>query len=225
MVDRLDSKCLILFDYDGVLVDSLPFNLSVVAEVLSLLGYKDFPSVDYCKIADCISLEEWARRIDMAETHLEPFVSQTHQHFTAGAPGLPLFEGVLQLLESLSAEHQLGVITGNISSAAREFLSKHGVAHHFSEIVGVETLGTKSEKISKFAARLGYPLDRVFYVGDAGTDVQQGKAAGVRTVAVTWGFQGRERLLREAPDHLVDSVAELGNIFLPRNRVEHTAFF
>lgn len=35
----------------------------------------------------------------------------------------------------------------------------------------------------------GYSLDKVFYIGDAGTDVQQGKAAGVKTIVVTWGFQ------------------------------------
>ena len=187
--ERFDSKCLILFDYDGVLVDSLPYNLKVVAEVLVGLGYREFPTVAYCESAECISLEEWGKRIGMSDEHVGPFVEQSHQRMTSGAAGLALFDGMLESLESLSAEHELGVITANTASAAIAFLSRHGAASLFSEIIGADTAGAKSVKILKIAADLGYPLERVYYVGDAGTDIQQGHAAGVKTIGVTWVFR------------------------------------
>lgn len=222
--ERFDSKCLILFDYDGVLVDSLPYNLKIVAEVLEGLGYREFPTAAYCASAECISFEEWGKRIGMSEAHYKPYLETILQRTTSGAAKLPLFDGVLELLESLRAEHELGVITANTASAATAFLSQHGAAELFSEIVGVDTPGAKSVKILKIAADLRYPLERVYYVGDAGTDVQQGKAAGVKTIGVTWGFQSRERLEQERPDYLVHSPEELANIFLPRNRNRPNAF-
>ncbi len=224
MFERFDSKCLVLFDYDGVLVNSLSHNLKVVEEVLAELGYSDFPTVQYCRDAACISFEEWGRRIGMQEAHFEPFLAGVHQRCSEGAAGLPLFDGVRELLEALSAEHVLGVITANVVTAASAFLAKHGVAQFFAEIVGVETPGNKASKILRLAATLGFPLERVYYVGDAGTDVQQGREAGVKTVSVTWGFQGRARLEQERPDYLVDTVTELANIFLPLNRVKPNAF-
>jgi phosphoglycolate phosphatase len=44
-------------------------------------------------------------------------------------------------------------------------------------------------------------------VGDSDFDIQAGKGAGVRTVAVTYGFRGRESLT--GADFLIDSMAQL----------------
>lgn len=46
------------------------------------------------------------------------------------------------------------------------------------------------------------------------SDIRHGKAAGVRTVAVTWGYQKRHTLEQEKPDFVVDSPDELLNVLL-----------
>jgi pyrophosphatase PpaX len=58
--------------------------------------------------------------------------------------------------------------------------------------------------------RLGASADDAVYVGDSPFDIQAAKAAQVGSVAVTWGrIHSRERLEREAPDAVVDTVEEL----------------
>ena len=48
------------------------------------------------------------------------------------------------------------------------------------------------------------------YVGDSPFDIDAGNAAGVRTVAVSWGgIHARERLEAEHPDAVVDTAEEL----------------
>ena len=48
------------------------------------------------------------------------------------------------------------------------------------------------------------------YVGDSPFDVMAAKAAGMHSIAVTWGrIHDRERLEREAPDAVVDTAEEL----------------
>ena len=46
-------------------------------------------------------------------------------------------------------------------------------------------------------------------VGDAEIDVQCGKAAGTKTVAVTMGYRSKEELQKESPDYLIDGLLEL----------------
>jgi phosphoglycolate phosphatase len=48
-----------------------------------------------------------------------------------------------------------------------------------------------------------------FYIGDTVGDIKEARAAGVWTVAVTWGWHSRERLLAARPDFLVDTPEEL----------------
>lgn len=46
-------------------------------------------------------------------------------------------------------------------------------------------------------------------IGDAISDLREGRAAEVKTIAVTWGFQDRSLLANEEPTHLVDQPEEL----------------
>ena len=57
--------------------------------------------------------------------------------------------------------------------------------------------------------QLGVTADEVWYVGDSVQDVETAHAAGVRCVAVTWGFQDADRLAAAQPTLLADNAEEL----------------
>jgi phosphoglycolate phosphatase len=61
-------------------------------------------------------------------------------------------------------------------------------------------------------ARFQIGRDRTYYIGDTAGDIREARAAGVRTVAVTWGWHSRERLAATQPDFLVDTPEELLSI-------------
>jgi phosphoglycolate phosphatase len=46
-------------------------------------------------------------------------------------------------------------------------------------------------------------------IGDAVSDIREGKRAGVRTAAVTWGYQAEAVLAAERPDRIVHRIAHL----------------
>jgi pyrophosphatase PpaX len=57
---------------------------------------------------------------------------------------------------------------------------------------------------------MGVRPDEAAYVGDSPFDIRAAKAAGMRSVAVTWGrIHDRSRLEREHPDAIVDTAEEL----------------
>ena len=49
----------------------------------------------------------------------------------------------------------------------------------------------------------------VLYAGDSGVDMDTARAAGVRSVGVTWGFRDRAELYEHGADHVVDRPGEI----------------
>ena len=59
------------------------------------------------------------------------------------------------------------------------------------------------------AQLLGAEPSACLYVGDSPFDMQAGRDAGCKTVAVTWGMFSRDTLAAEHPDFMVDTFEEL----------------
>ena len=55
--------------------------------------------------------------------------------------------------------------------------------------------------------------EECLYIGDTGTDMKTGKAAGMYTVGVLWGFRDRQELVRDGADCVIADAAELADIF------------
>ena len=56
-------------------------------------------------------------------------------------------------------------------------------------------------------------LEEVIYIGDEDRDIIAAKRVGVKVIAVTWGYNSKEKLMKEKPDCLVSSPKELEKIF------------
>ena len=78
--------------------------------------------------------------------------------------------------------------------------------------------------IIKIAQRIGIPLatigeafgvlpEECMYLGDSGTDMQTGKAAGMYTVGVLWGYREKEELLKNGADALVESPEDILDLY------------
>lgn len=65
------------------------------------------------------------------------------------------------------------------------------------------------------ARRLGVDPGRCVYVGDATVDVRAAHAAGMASVAVTWGAGSRSELSAAGAGQVVDDVAALRAVLLP----------
>lgn len=59
---------------------------------------------------------------------------------------------------------------------------------------------------------LGINPEECLYIGDTGTDMQTGKAAGLYTIGVLWGFRGREELEENGADAIIMHPAEILDI-------------
>ena len=62
------------------------------------------------------------------------------------------------------------------------------------------------------AKKLGVDYKECLYVGDSEVDVVTGKNAGVKTIAVTWGFRTKEELMIAGAEYMIDKAEKLQEI-------------
>lgn len=112
------------------------------------------------------------------------------------------------LLAALRARGlRLGVATNDSEVPARQHLANHGITDCFDFIAGYDSgFGAKPGPgmCLAFARQLGLQPDRVAMVGDSRHDLEAGRAAGMRTVAVLTGIAKRDELAPHADIVLTD---------------------
>ncbi|MRR38616.1 HAD family hydrolase, partial [bacterium] len=119
------------------------------------------------------------------------------------------FTGLIPVLAEMKKRHGLVIISSNSSFAIRLMLAKFGFAPYFDDILGADFNFSKIEKILYAKGHYGTNSGHTFYVCDTAGDVREAREAGVKTVAVTWGWHPRSRLERALPDVIVDDPKQL----------------
>ena len=123
---------------------------------------------------------------------------------------LEFFEGVDVMLEELSKENEIVIITSNVSEVVHNFLNSKNICG-YQRIIGGEKETSKVKKIE--AIKIEFPEHFYFYIGDTKGDIIEGKKAKVKTIAVTWGWHNESTLKEQDPDYVVQSPMELGRLF------------
>ncbi len=80
------------------------------------------------------------------------------------------------------------------------------------EVLGADIEKSKVIKIKKQKEK--YPNSEIYYIGDTVGDIKEGKKAGIKTIAVSWGFHTKKQLEQEKPNFLIDKPKDLSQLFL-----------
>jgi phosphoglycolate phosphatase len=202
-VERKTMNTLFLFDFDGVLVDSLDLYTEVVTRCLERIGTPIVKSKeDYLALFDGNFYESMAARgVDLARYAEAAMEILPRIDYGAVKP----YDGLIPVLAALEKDHILAVISSNGYRTIRAMLESFGFASYFREIFGADFRFSKKEKIIYALEKYGSSGERAFYIGDTAGDILEARAAGVRSVAVAWGWHSRERLAAVHPDFLVDT--------------------
>ena len=203
----------VIFDLDGTLINSLPDIAESMNRALALSGLPPFPQEAYkYKVGNgVLTLTE--RCIgghtecfdDVLNAYRVIYAAHCRDK-TYAYPGIPA------LLRSLIARGLFVCVLTNKDQADAESVLKHLFPEiSFSYIQGrVPDLPIKPDPAGalRIMETLGLKKEDVWYVGDTGTDIQCGNAAGLDTVGVLWGFRPRRELEENGAKELVSSPME-----------------
>jgi phosphoglycolate phosphatase len=215
---------LFLFDLDGTLVDSREDIARAVNAVLMKVGQNPLSMSDVLRFVGD-GIEILMQRALRAATDREPDVSQVgacvdlmieeYEHHLFDASHL--YPGVRETLDALHRA-KMGLITNKLEALARRVLQGFGLDHHFSVVMGGDSLPQRKPDPAPLRAAMircgALPCETVM-VGDSRTDILAGKAAGVTTCGLSSGFRGREELQAAGSDVIIDEFSELLRHFSP----------
>jgi pyrophosphatase PpaX len=202
----------VLFDLDGTVIDSGAIILASMRHAVREVLGADPPDEELMAAVGGPGLE--AQMHALAPDRVEDLVTVYRAHNEPLHDGLVCCAGMDDVLVRLKDEgRRLGIVTAKRRATVELAFARVPLAHLFETVVGGdETQRQKPDPEPLLLAlrRMDADPGEAAYVGDAPFDVQAARAAGLFSVAVTWGgIHVRERLEAQEPDVIVDSPTEL----------------
>lgn len=207
---------LIIFDLDGTLVDTLEDITASVNFTLSRLGRPPLP-LDTVRqyVGDGIEML-MGRALGGRTELLDDAVGVYKVHHSRNlVVRSRLYPGVREMLEHFQAVPK-AVISNKTLEFVQPLLAGLGIAGSFRVVLGADAgmpLKPAPDSLLHIMQALGASRERTVMVGDGTTDMRAGKAAGVITCAVTYGFRPEEELRKAGPDHVIHALPELKDLF------------
>ena len=189
----------VLFDLDGTLVDSAPELGAAADKMRTDRGLSSLPLERYRPMAGAgargmlgIAFDITPQSPDFPALREEFFVNYEARMLL----NTHVFDGVSELIDALA---QRGLAWGIVTNKSKRFTdpltrSIPVFASAGAVVSGDTTPHAKPhpEPLFEAARRLGLDPTRCVYVGDDERDIVAGRAAGMRTVAATYGYMGAQ---------------------------------
>ena len=194
---------LVIFDVDGTLVDSQAHILASMEGAFAAVGRALPPRAAVLGIVG-LSLPLAVRRLvpdapdPEADEMVEAYKATFQRLRLSGEGASPLYPGTRAMLDGLRADESLllGLATGKSRRGLDHLVEEHGFAPYFVTRQVADDHPSKPHPSMIHAAlrETGVAAEDAVMVGDTEYDIEMGRAAGVRTVAVGWGYHGAGRL-------------------------------
>lgn len=211
----------IIFDYDGVIVDSFPDVHRVYQIICKQIG-KDCCPEDFFQFKDIYGENHahFYNRFNFTEKERKKadqiFKKEIMKQDTK------MFNGIAEVLKTFHKKYRLILITSNYKDESIKKLEKFDIKKYFNEIIGKESFsGKRFEKVSiikKILKDNDYSSDNVILVGDRNIDFEEGISAGLKKILLVdygWGYnkekipQSKQKSLLKKPLDLIKAVKEL----------------
>jgi phosphoglycolate phosphatase len=208
---------LALFDCDGTLVDSQANICMAMEDAFAALELPAPPRSRIRRIVGLSVFEAASALIPDAardvQTQLsEEYKSAFHALRHRGLIEEPLYDGMKELLDGLTANRwALGVATGKSDRGLNNCLNHHGI---FDQFVTLQTADRHPSKphpamVHQAITEAQSTPERTAMIGDTTYDILMGRAAGCRTIGVSWGYHPVAELRAAGADAIAETMEEL----------------
>ena len=197
---------LVLFDYDGVLVDSLDYFLDAFLESCHAHGCRQVRTrADFLNLFD-INFYDGMAKVGLTGKLRRAVFHDLAERLKAQSGRYTFFRGIPEALRELAEFADIFVISSNDSAVVQEFLDAHNLSL-YREVLGGDKDTSKVRKIRAVSGR--HPGVPAVYVGDTAGDLLEAREAGVIAAGAGWGWHGPARLKKLSPDYLLQAPADL----------------
>lgn len=187
----------VLFDLDGTLIDSAPDLAAAAERMRAARGLAALPLVRYRAMAGAGARGMLAVAFNVTpdDASFIGLREEFYAHYErCMADTTHAFDGVAALLEGLRARAlPWGIVTNKSTRFTLPLLQRMPLFHDAAVVIcGDTTAHTKPHPapLQEALRRMGVATEHCIYVGDDARDIVAGRAAGMRTMAATYGYLG-----------------------------------
>lgn len=204
---------LIIFDWDGTLVDSSQIIVDSI-QAASVDAGLPVPTAAASRSIIGLSLRNAILQLfpEITESQLQLLVERYGYHFHTRDHEIPLFEGVPEALAALGdAGIMLAVATGKGRRGLDHAMQSSGLRPHFIASRCADECHSKPhpQMLHELMDELGASPERTLMIGDTSYDLQMARNAEVASLAVTFGAQSLDALLPFGPLAAFDRFTDL----------------
>ena len=207
-----------LFDFDGTLVDTTELIYQSMRYAAGEVLGREIPrEILMANVGQPLPRQMELIDAERAEELLESYRLHNEEHHDALIQEFPGVEESLARLRSAGV--RVAVVTSkrrfSVEMALKRFPGLGEVADRFITMEDTTEHKPHPEPLLKGLAFLGgVPPEEAAYVGDSPFDVTAAKAAGITSVAVSWGAFSEDTLREAEPDHLVEDIDSAVDVLL-----------
>ena len=209
------SQRAVLFDLDGTLVDSAPDLWRAANEVRAAQGLPPIPFTVFRPVVSrgaramlAVALPEYDD--PMRESLLDEFLQR---YANDVARETRLFSGMEATLAEIESRGVLwGIVSNKAERLARLVVESLGLQARSRVPIGGDTCAERKPHplpLLEACRSLQIPPAQALYLGDDPRDIQAARAAGIRSIAVSWGYADRETVLGWGADRCIDDPLDL----------------
>lgn len=206
----------LIFDLDGTLVDSLAGIATSLNHALESLALPCHVTADVRRFIGDGSwmLAKRAAPAGSSDEQIGAIEQAFKTHYDANwIRGTVPYPGISELLESLQAlGHPLAILSNKPHPFTEAIAKAVFPGIEFDVIVGQKSgIPHKPDPTGalEIVRAFGLPGSQCILIGDSTIDIATSRNAGLRSIAVTWGYHDRSPLEAAEPGCLMDSPEEL----------------
>jgi phosphoglycolate phosphatase len=204
---------LLVFDWDGTLVDSTAIISGAIQQACCDLGLPP-PEDAAAKFVIGLGLADALRHVapTLGTADYPRLTERYREHYLARDTDIPLFPGAREMLDELDARgFLLAVATGKSRLGLKRSLEHQRLEHRFvaSRCADEGFPKPHPDMLLALMERCGTSPSETLMIGDTSHDLELARNAGASAVAVTYGAHAAEGLAAWSPLAMVASISEL----------------
>ena len=216
---------LCIFDLDGTVLDTVGSIAHFANEALRKNGIEPIDTKEYNYLAGRGIANLVRGMLDFRGCYSEETYKKVYHDYDTAYNANPsykskVFDGLKEVLDAIKARGvQIAIVSNKPDFAARSVVNELYGEDYFDFVSGQVPGGVLKPDpavVLSVMDRFGASPDECIYVGDTSTDMQTGKNAEIYTVGVLWGFRGRDELVENGADAVIEKPRELYEIVISR---------
>lgn len=196
----------VILDFDGTLVDSQFIFASCVNELGEAFGYG---RIEFgLEHREKNTREMLAGVLGLLPEQVPYWAQEFKARLSRNMGKAVTFKGMREVLSALRKDYWIGIVTSNAKQTVRHVLTRDGI-EKVDFIWADAPIFDKDRAIEGLLAHQTLSPEETIYVGDEVRDIDACRKAGIKIIAVSWGFNSKAVLERKGPDYLVETPIQL----------------